>query len=705
MEGIGKTPHQDPGNSRGSLVLAALVLLLGCALIYGRVGGFDFVLFDDDAYVYNNEMVSGGVTAESLNWALTESHSNNWHPLTWVSHMLDVEVFGLEPGGHHWVSVGLHGFAAVLLLLLCGRLGLGPAAAFLVAALFAWHPLRVESVAWISERKDVLSALFGFLTLHAYLSFSRGRDNGAKTALWAAVVLFSFGLGLLAKPMLVTLPAVLLLLDYWPLRSGDGTSKIKLSPLSLLLEKLPLFALAIGSALLTVVIQSKSGAVQGFESIPLLPRIENALWSILVYPAQTLAPLKLAVLYPHPALVGGGALLHSKALAALAVIAGVCFWTWKRRGSSPWLLVGWLWYLVMLAPVVGILQVGEQAHADRYAYLPTIGLFLALAVGLERWIATSTARLKPSLAAGAIVLLVFAGLARAQVAHWQDSGTLYRRSNDVTGGNYQAHLNLGTWLRAEGQLAAALEQTRAAAELRPGAFMVQYNLGVQEQATGDQKAAISAFERALVADDTSADSHNRLGQLKLGLGDTEAAGQHFARAAELEPTRFDLLSNLARFRAATGDLAGAREPFERVLALQGSEMPGEDRLILAHARAGTGAAAGALELLRELRLERPSDPNIALDLAWFLATTDVEGLRSAAEAFQLTGQLITTPGAPRALILPARAAALAASGSFPEAVKAQEELVGLVPEARRPTELVRLALYRQNQALRLSSPW
>ena len=675
--------------------VAALALVVGIVLIYSGVGSFGFVLLDDNAYVFDNQIVKDGLTSEGARWALTQAHSNNWHPLTWMSHMLDVELFGLDAGAHHWVNVALHALAALLLLLLCKRMGLGLLGAWLVAALFAWHPLRVESVAWISERKDVLSGVFGLLALHAYLSF--GRQGGRARY---GMVLVLLVLGLLSKPMLVTLPVVFLLLDLWPLERWSARTAGKL-----IREKVPFLALALVSGLVTIAIQSRSGAVQGFEAIPMLPRLENAAWTVLVYPAQTLFPRGLGVLYPHPALAGVGARLHAQALGAVVIILLVSWAAWKRRTSSPWLLMGWLWYLVMLAPVVGVLQVGGQAHADRYTYLPTIGLFLALAVGLERSLARRMGGTRRLWIVSSLLLLLLAGLANRQTQTWRDSEALFRRSNQVTGGNYTAHLNLGLWLREHDRLEDALRETRAAVRLEPSSPEAQYNLGVQELAAGNIAAAVAAFEGTLRADPDDADAHNRLAQVEFSEGNYDEAAGHFERAVACAPERFDLQSNLARFLAARGEWARARTPFERALALSPGSMPSQDVRFLARARAADGDPAAAVELLRQERAQRPGDPALAIDLAWILATTQDKTLRNPAEALDLVRKLLQAPGAPRAELLPLLAAARAASGDFPGALDAQEQALDLAAPQRRPMERERLELYRRGQALRLSSPW
>lgn len=686
---------QESDAGLGAWLVGALIVLLGTFAIYAKVGGFEFVLFDDDAYVYSNAVVSEGLSADGVRWAFTEAHSNNWHPLTWLSHMLDVELFGLEAGPHHWVSVCLHACAAVLLLFLCGRIGLGLWGALLVALAFAWHPLRVESVAWVSERKDVLSGVFALITLHAYVSYAR--RGGAKRY---ALVLASLALGLLAKPMLVTLPFVLLLLDLWPLERWSRETARRC-----ILEKLPLIALAVASGITTVLVQRASGAVQGFESIPLVPRLENAAWSVWVYPAQTLIPRGLGILYPHPALGSSGAWLHAQGTVALLGILVVSVLAWKRREAAPWILVGWLWYGIMLMPVAGVLQVGEQAHADRYAYLPTIGLLLALAAAFELALSKRPTMRTPAVLASTAVLAVYAVLAHVQTEHWRDSEALFRRSLAVTGGNYQAHLNLGMWLRQSRRLDEALVETRAAAALRPDALEGLYNLGVQEQAAGNTEAALNSFRRAVEADPTSADAHNRLAQIELGRGAQDAAAYHFEQAAANAEERVDLQSNLARFRAAFGDLAGAREPFERALRLSGGSLPWEDLRLLARARSASGDPAGAMQLLRELRAERPGDPAVAIDLAWVLATTPDEGLRDAEAAERLARQLLAAPGAPRASLLPLLAAAQAAGGSFEAAVATQREALGLADPGARSLEQARLEAYVTGAALFLTSPW
>ena len=545
----------------------------------------------------------------------------------------------------------------------------------------------------MSERKDLLSGALAFATLHLYTSWVRRGGAGLAVA-WTACL----GLGLLAKPMLVTLPVVLLALDAWPLRRTDRALRDRV------VEKLPAFGLALGSAVATVLVQRASGAVQSIDAFPLLDRIENALWTLVVYPWQTLVPRDLAILYPHPALDPNATGLHLRALAGVVLAVAFSAFAWRRRERAPWILVGWIWYLVMLAPVIGILQVGEQAHADRYTYLPTIGLFLALAGGLTGWLDGARAR-TPVRVALLLWVAALGWLASVQTAVWRDSGTLFRHSIETTGGTTLAHLNLGRWLHQEGRLPEALAATRRAVELDPEAPAALYNLGVQEAASGNPAAAEAAFRRTLAADPENADAHNRLATIQFARGDTAGAGRDFEAAARLAPERPDLQANLGRFRAATGDLRGARAPFEAALRASSGPLQPEDRRLLARARSADGDAAGALQLLRALRSERPDDPQVAGDLAWLLATAPDEALRSAREAVGLAEALLRTPNAPRAQLLPLWAAALAADDRFEEAVSAQEEVVQRARGPARAVETERLGRYRRGEALWLATGW
>jgi hypothetical protein len=458
--------------------LASLLLAFGTFALYWPVRHYEFVQYDDDAYVFNNPTVRDGLTSWGLVWSLVDSHASNWHPLTWLSHMLDCELFGLNAGAHHLVNVLWHCVNVALLfcvlLLMTGRFGRSVA----VAALFAVHPLRVESVAWISERKDVLSGFFFLLTLWAYVRYARQQDGSTiksslafPRSMFHRLALVFFALGLLAKPMLVTVPFILLLLDVWPLNrlgwanaNGFQFDKTPFSKTGgLLKEKLMFFVLSAIMGLITIWAQGK--AVASVHSLSILSRIENSLVNYASYLTKSFWPHDLAVLYLRPQTLPSSTVILSVIL--LLAVSTLALLSLRRR---PYLMVGWLWFVGMLIPVCGLMQTGPQSIADRYTYLPSIGLSVALV-----WTLCDLARqdrpviLKQTLLSGAAVLLVgvCAVLTHRQLAHWRNTETLMGRVLEIDPNNYIAHGNLGVCLSKQGRTPEALFHYQRARELDP----------------------------------------------------------------------------------------------------------------------------------------------------------------------------------------------------------------------------------------------
>jgi hypothetical protein len=431
--------------------------------VYGGVGGYGFIDYDDDVYVTRNPLVTAGLTGRYLAGAFTSRVADNWHPLTWLSHMADVSLFGLEPGAFHLVNLGLHCATSLLallaFLLLTGRWG----PSLLGAALFALHPLRVESVVWIAERKDLLAGFFWVLSLVAYRRYAAGPSPPRMGA-----VALAMAASLLAKPMAVTLPVALLVLDRWPLhrlrRAGDFPS--------LAWEKAPLLLLSLISSLVTLGVQAAGESLKSAADYPPAARLENAVHSVGLYLADTLWPSGLAVFYPHPK----GTLAAGAVLTSLVLLAAVAAAAWRLRSRQPHLLAGLLLFLGMLAPVSGLVQTGLQARADRYTYLPHLGIFLAAAWTLHRS-PLRTRRDKVVLVGLALaVLLALAGATRLQVGYWRDTETLFRHALAVTRGNYVAHGVLGYSLYHQGRLREALDQFAASYRLDPGNEAVRWHL-------------------------------------------------------------------------------------------------------------------------------------------------------------------------------------------------------------------------------------
>ncbi|MGD0253772.1 MAG: tetratricopeptide repeat protein, partial [Verrucomicrobiota bacterium] len=457
--------------------LIGLLLALVTLLVYLPVCRYNFVNYDDGDYVTENQVVQNGLTWAGVEWAFTTWHAGNWHPLTWLSHMLDCELFGLNPGAHHLVNVLFHAANVVLLFALLLRMtnSLWPGA--FVAALFAWHPLHVESVAWISERKDVLSTFFALLTLLAYVRHAKsvacdewqmtgtaettGTPNLSRFArhpslfYWLALIFFT--LGLMSKPMLVTLPFVMLLLDLWPLKRVTSDKWQVAGVLRLALEKWPFFLLTAISCVVTFFAQRGGDAVVSLAKVSLRYRLENAPVAAVRYLLKMIRPADLAVIYPMPDKIP--ALAVAAAVTALILISAVA---WLVRRRSPYLLVGWLWFLGTLVPVIGLVQVGGAALADRYTYLPSIGLFIAAAFGL-RDLADRFRFLKiPVAVAASLMLAGCLMLTENQLRCWRDSQTLFAHAVAVTKDNDIAHINLGVALEQQGKLDEALAEYREA---------------------------------------------------------------------------------------------------------------------------------------------------------------------------------------------------------------------------------------------------
>jgi protein O-mannosyl-transferase len=513
-----------PSPNRFLIPGISLALFLTTLLVYAPVFRFGFVNFDDPDYVTNNPHVRNGLTVDGIVWAVTSTEAANWFPVTRLSHLLDVEIFGLRPGGHHFINVFLHGLATVFLFaFLYSATGAAWPSAF-VAMLFAVHPLHVESVAWIAERKDVLSALFWFLALWSYV----------RRHYW--LTLLAFCLGLMSKPMVVALPLVLLLLDRWPLRQ----------PLrSALRVKIPLLGLSAAGATATYLVQRTSGAVREVGQFPLGLRVENAMVSYATYIVKMIWPARLAVFYPYPHELP----VWQISLSGL-LLAGISMVVLRERRSRPYLAVGWLWYLGTLVPVVGLIQVGAQARADRYMYIPMVGLSIMLTWGLAEVLKRRIA------IAGAIVAcLACAVLSEAQIHYWRNSETLFRHALDVTNGNYLAHHNLGVALADEGRFAGAIQQYQAALQIEPNAANVQTDYGNALAKSGRTPEAIAHYQAALRVLPDSPITHNDLANaLAATHGRMPEAIAEYQTALRLKPDYEEARKNLAQVQSNAAEV-------------------------------------------------------------------------------------------------------------------------------------------------------
>ena len=522
------------------LFLAAIVWL-----VFGQTIHHQFINLDDGAYVLKNPQVSRGLTSEGIIWAFTQSHAANWHPLTWLSHMLDCQLYGLSPGGHHLTNVLLHAANAILLFLVLRQLTGSLWRSAFVAALFAIHPLRVESVAWVSERKDLLSGLFFLLSIWAYVRYTRNRSR----ARYGALLLF-FTLGLLCKPMLVTLPAVLLLLDYWPLdrmpSATDSRDKKFQTLRTLVLEKLPLVGLAVASCAATIVAQQS--AMQPLASISLPLRAGNALIACAAYIGNMWWPSELAVFYP----LAFRDITASRVILSLVLLIGIFAIVFILR-RWRYLVTGWLWYLVMLGPVIGIVQVGSQARADRYTYLPQIGLALlvtwAVADLCARWryhrIFLATCSL--------IIIGALTFAAHLQASAWKDSETLWTQALSRTTDNLMAELNLGESAYQLGKISDAIKRFERALQIDPDRASVHSSLGVALLETGRPDESLAHLQTAVALDPHDADAHYNLGNTLMEIGRASEALAHFTIALQINPDDTQALNNMAWMLATWPD--------------------------------------------------------------------------------------------------------------------------------------------------------
>jgi tetratricopeptide (TPR) repeat protein len=543
-------PVLGPQTRRQVLAVCGL-LLLAVGLVFAQTVRHAFVNIDDGVYVSENPHISHGLTASGVAWVFTNSHAGNWHPLTGLSHILDSQIHGLNAGGHHLTNVLLHAAAAMALFLVLWQMtgGLWPSA--MVAALFAVHPLRVESVAWIAERKDVLSGLCFALTLGAYVWFLRRPSSRARYL----VLLLVFALGLMAKPMLVTLPAVLLLLDYWPL----GRFPFRWQ---LVREKLPLLALVAVFCLATVWAQGKVSAFGNY--LALSWRIGNALVSYVTYLIQMFWPVGLAAYYPHPEYH----LPFWKALGALVLLTCISAAALKWRRRCPYLLVGWLWYVGMLVPVSGIVQVGSQGMADRFTYLPQIGLYIALA-----WAVGEACRSWPYRrwlcgVGSALVLTVLMGCAWRQTCFWSDSETLWTHTLACTSGNSPAENSLGLALSSQRRLDEAMEHYREALRFRPDYMEAHTNLGAALSERGRRGEALVHYRKALEVKPGSAIAHNNLAAALTDQGRLDEAVRHYQKAVEIDPDYVQARTNFASVLTTLGRRDEARAQHQKILEIE-----------------------------------------------------------------------------------------------------------------------------------------
>lgn len=567
--------------------LAGFFMFLLALVTFWPAIGNDFVGYDDPDYITGNPHVQQGLTWETVRWAFSNTEVSAWHPLVWLSHALDCQLFGLQPWGHHLTAVLLHALNSTLCFFVLRNLTGAFGRSWAVAALFALHPLRVESVAWVSERKDVLSMVFFLLTVLAYvrsvkareteerasdnggkgsaaqtteipltLYFSRFSFNGARSTLFLGLSLFCLALGLMSKPMLVTAPFVLLLLDAWPLQRWP-----KRGAWDLVKEKIPFFVAAIVVSLVTVMAQPRGPAMPG--GTELVPRLENTAVSYCRYLEKLFWPARLAPFYPPVEHWRATIWLGAMVLLLAITLAG--FWLWRRR---PYFLVGWLWFLGTLVPVIGLVQIGEQSVADRYSYIPSLGIFLSLVWGISELTAGGSFRAVIGGMMFGVVLAMCVVLTRAQAGFWKNSETLFRHTLDVTTGNYLAHNNLGVVLDQQGHAIEAIGQYETALKIKPGYPEALKNIGVAFDHQGQLDKAEEFFQAALRQRPKFAAAHNGLGLVYQKQGHSQEAEKQFREALDSKPDYADAHFNLALELERQGQFDQAAAEFQRTLHLQ-----------------------------------------------------------------------------------------------------------------------------------------
>ncbi|MGA2241640.1 MAG: tetratricopeptide repeat protein [Verrucomicrobiota bacterium] len=720
-------------NSRRAVLGVCLLLATVVFLVFGQSLRHEFVSYDDDGYFKSNHQVKAGLTWNGAQWAFRTTYASNWHPVTWLSLMLDAQLFGTGPAGPHLMNVLLHAANAVLLFLLLRRMmrlrseasspqvGLGcdksvgtvaaqagalwPSA--FVAAVFAIHPLRVESVAWVAERKDVLSGLFFMLTLWAYARYAQTRARIQMSGVrwlgsydyWLAVLFFA--LGLMSKPMLVTVPFVMLLLDWWPLERFT-IYDLRFTIRRLIWEKVPFFGLSTASCVATVLAQRE--AIKSMIVLPLTLRFGNALMAYVAYLVQMVWPDNLAAFYPYRfdvpfwQIASAGTLLLFITLLAFRI---------ARR--FPYFITGWLWYLGMLVPVIGLVQVGDQSHADRYTYLPQIGLYLVMVWAVRDFTASWRYRRQVLGVAAFSVIAALIGCTWKQTAYWRNDESLWRHALASTSGNYIAYGSLGATLVDQGRFAEAIGYLQKAIEFKPNSAEVYNDWGKALMGQGQTAEAIKHFQKAVEIDPACAEAYNNLGNLLGAQGQAAEAIEYYQKAIELRPNRAEIYNNFGNLLAAQNRVTEAIEQFQKALeikpdyakahynlaniftaqgrwdeAIEHYQRALEQMPDFTHAHYQLGLllqsrgkfAAAIAQFQKVLELD-PHHVTAQNNLAWLLSTCPDNSLRNGQKAVAVAQQAVQLSGGNSPEILDTLAAAYAEAGRFPEAIETARQALDL----------------------------
>ena len=551
------------GKTRAEFLIA-FGLFLSVFLVYNSIPTFEFNNYDDLHYIVENPVVQKGLTLSNIYWAFTSFSVSNWHPVTWLSHMLDCSLFGMNPGGHYWTNLLLHSLNSILLFIILLKMTGGPWRSAFVAVLFAVHPLHVESVVWVSERKDLLSAFFAFLTIWAYWSYT---VNSGRKFYWTSVSLFAAGL--MSKPMLVTLPFVLVLLDYWPL--GRLRQRISMALLwAQLREKMPFLVLSLISSAMTI--SAQQNAMYSMQEFPLEARLGNAVLSYFRYLGKTFWPDDLAFFYPFPGFMETGAVV----ICAAALI-GLTLVAFRLARIAPYFPVGWLWYLGTLVPVIGIVQVGSQSMADRYTYIPLVGIFIILVWGTEAVSGYFKHVKVAAFALGCALSLALAVNANVQASHWKNSKAIYTHALNVIPGNYVAHNNLGVAFIKERDFSSAEINFREAVKIHPDYSQAIYNLAVLYELQNRLDESISAYKRFLRTEKGVDPVLRANGRIKLAMallkkGQMEEAESEIKEAVSSQPDNAAARNSYGVILAHQKRITAAREQFEKALILDPGNM-------------------------------------------------------------------------------------------------------------------------------------
>jgi protein O-mannosyl-transferase len=706
-------------------LMAGLLVLMTIA-VYWPATSNDFVNFDDEVYVTLNVHVQNGLTWDSIKWGALNPVAVNWHPLTVWSHMLDCQLFGLKPWGHHLTNVVLHALNAALVFALLQQMTGATWRSLLVAALFALHPLRVESVAWVSERKDVLSGFFGLLSLMAYARYAAGSGAKAKSriqkgepggpspavvgqgsfapfppAVYYGISLFWFALGLMSKPMLVTWPFVLLLLDYWPLgrmQQEEGSRENEeagrtlpallrhFSPLllRLLVEKVPFFLAAAVSSVVTFVVQQQGGAVRAVQNFPVGVRCGNALISYCRYVGKLFWPTGLAVYYPHPEHWPLGMVLLAGGL-----ILGLSVLVWMQRRRHPYLLVGWLWFLGTLVPTIGLVQVGGQAMADRYTYLPSLGVLILAIWGAYELTRRWRYQVMASSVAGGAAIVLCLSLTRHQLGYWKNSEALWRHTLEVTENNPAAHNNLGNALYNKHQLEEAIRQYQEAIRLAPNYAHAHHNLGVALHQKGQTDEAISQYRMALRFKPDYADARNNLGTALNEKGQIDEAIIQFLEAVRLKPDYAEGHNSLGAALHRKGQMDEAVTQFQEAIRVNPDHAEAHYNLGTAFYQQGRIAEASS-QYQEALRLKPDrADAHNSLGGVLYLSGQMSEAIRQFQEAIRLKPDYADAHNN--------LGIALYKTGQMDEAISQYQEVIRLEPDHAGAHNNLGVALRKKGQ--------